>query len=102
MAATLAECSSVPFHLGLTEPIAGTAITGYPAVEGAYDPVEQIWRLPDRMLLADSKASGIPLVAGRKVGIPSLQSARLKGSQRITESFGNKTRADITHLHAVA
>jgi hypothetical protein len=71
MAATLAECSSVPFHLGLTEPIAGTAITGYPAVEGAYDPVEQIWRLPDRMLLTDSKASGTrSLQVARWVSLP--------------------------------
>jgi hypothetical protein len=61
MAITLAECSSVPFHLGLTEP-AGEA-TGYPAMEGAYDPAAQVWRLPDGMLLTDSKASGMPLVA---------------------------------------
>ncbi|MGD0065093.1 MAG: hypothetical protein ABSB76_16800 [Streptosporangiaceae bacterium] len=65
MAATLAARASVPFHLGLTEPIDvdETTITGYPAVEGAYDPVEQIWRLPDGTLLTDSKASGLPLVA---------------------------------------
>jgi hypothetical protein len=61
MAITLAECSSIPFHLGLTEP-AGDA-SGYPAMEGAYDPVEQVWRLPDGMLLTDSRASGMPLVA---------------------------------------
>ncbi|HXL94230.1 MAG TPA: hypothetical protein VN969_35300 [Streptosporangiaceae bacterium] len=63
MAAPLAERSSVPFHLGLTEAADGTTSTGYPAVEGAYDPVEQVWRLPDGMLLTDSKASRIPLFA---------------------------------------
>lgn len=47
MAATLAERSPVPFHLGLIEPIDDTAITGYPILEGAYDPAEQMWKLPD-------------------------------------------------------
>jgi hypothetical protein len=64
MPSTLAERSAVPFHLGLTEPIDETIIAGYPAIEGAYDPVEQIWRLPGGTPLTDSKASGIPLVAG--------------------------------------
>jgi hypothetical protein len=63
MAATLAECSSVPFHLGLTEPIDETTISGYPTLDGAYDPVEQIWKLPDGMALTDPKASAIPYSA---------------------------------------
>jgi hypothetical protein len=43
MADTLA---AVPFHLSITEPIDEATITGYPTVEGAYDPVEQLWKLP--------------------------------------------------------
>lgn len=46
MTATLTERSAVPFHLGLTEPVDETTIDDCPAVEGAYDPVEQIWKLP--------------------------------------------------------
>lgn len=46
MAATLAERSAVPFHLGLTEPMDETTVAGHPAIDGAYDPVEQIWKLP--------------------------------------------------------
>ena len=57
MAATLAEPSAVPFHLGLTEPIAETAIDDYPGVEGAYDPVEQVWKLPNGTPVTDPKAS---------------------------------------------
>jgi hypothetical protein len=56
MAATLAERSAVPFHLGLTEPIDEATITGYPAVEGGYDPVAQIWRLPAGTPLSDPQA----------------------------------------------
>jgi len=44
--AMLAEHSAVPFHLGITEPIDETALADHPAVEGAYDPVEQTWKLP--------------------------------------------------------
>jgi hypothetical protein len=55
MPTTLAERSAVPFHLGLTEPIDEATILGYPAVEGTYDPVEQIWRLPDGTALTDPK-----------------------------------------------
>jgi hypothetical protein len=62
MAATLAESFSVPFHLGLTEPIDETTIIGDPAVEGAYDPVEQKWRLPDGMLLTDTAAGEVPFL----------------------------------------
>jgi hypothetical protein len=50
MTATLTEHSAVPFHLSLTEPINETAIADRPAVEGAYDPIEQIWKLPDGTL----------------------------------------------------
>ncbi len=50
MTAMLAEHSAVPFHLGLTEPLDETAITEHPAVEGAYDAVEQIWKLPTGMV----------------------------------------------------
>ena len=57
MAATLAERSAVPFHIGLTEPIDETTIVGYPAVEGGYDPVAQIWRLPAGTPLTDPEAS---------------------------------------------
>lgn len=46
MAATAEERPVVPFHVGLTEPVDEATVTSYPAVEGAYDPVEQIWRLP--------------------------------------------------------
>jgi hypothetical protein len=53
MIATVADRSSLPFHLGLTEPIDETTIAAFPVVEGAYDPVEQIWRLPDGMPLTD-------------------------------------------------
>lgn len=56
MAATLAERSAVPFHLGLTEPIDETTSTGDPAVEGAYDPVEQIWTSPAGTPRTDPKA----------------------------------------------
>lgn len=56
MAATLAEHSAVPFHLGLTEPSNETTSDDYPAVEGAYDPVEQIWKLPTGTPLTDPKA----------------------------------------------
>jgi hypothetical protein len=56
MGATLAERSTVPFHLGLTEPIDEATIVGYPAVEGAYDPVAQIWRLPTGTPLTDPRA----------------------------------------------
>jgi hypothetical protein len=59
MAADLAESSAVPFHLGLTEPIDEGTITGYPTVEGFFDPVEQIWRLPDGTLLTDPKVSEV-------------------------------------------
>jgi hypothetical protein len=55
MPATLA----VPFHLGLTEPIDETTMTGHPAVEGTYDPVEQIWRLPEGTPLTDPKVGEI-------------------------------------------
>ncbi len=47
MTTMLAEHSAVPFHLGLTEPIDETATTDSPAIDGAYDPVEQIWKLPE-------------------------------------------------------
>lgn len=57
MTATLTERAAVPFHLGLTEPIDETTTTGYPAVEGAYDPVEQIWKLPTGTPLTDPAAS---------------------------------------------
>jgi hypothetical protein len=53
--ATLAERSAVPFHLGLSEPINEAAIEDYPSVEGAYDPVEQIWKLPAGAPLTDPK-----------------------------------------------
>ena len=56
MAAKLTERQVVPFHLTLTEPIGETSIAGYPAAEGAYDPVEQIWKLPDGTALSDSNA----------------------------------------------
>lgn len=46
MAATLADRSAVPFHLGLTEPVDETSLTSYAAIDGAYDPEEQIWKLP--------------------------------------------------------
>jgi hypothetical protein len=46
MAAAVTEHSPVPFHLGLIEPRDETAITDLPEIEGAYDPVEQIWKLP--------------------------------------------------------
>ena len=46
MTATLAEHSALPFHLTITEPIDESAMTVYPDVEGAYDAVEQIWKLP--------------------------------------------------------
>jgi hypothetical protein len=46
MTVTLAEHSALPFHLGLTEPIDETDMADHPAVEGSYDPVEQIWKLP--------------------------------------------------------
>jgi hypothetical protein len=62
MAAALAQSSAVPFHLSLTEPIDETATAGYPAVEGAYDPVEQKWRLPDGMLLTDLPAAKVPFL----------------------------------------
>ena len=51
MAATLAERSAVPFHIGLTEPIDDTDAS-YPTVEGAYDPEEQVWKLPAGTLLS--------------------------------------------------
>ena len=56
MAAALAERSAVPFHLGLTEPVGDTAITCHPEIEGAYDPVEQIWKLPDGTPLTSPEA----------------------------------------------
>lgn len=46
MTATLAEHSAVPFHLAITDPIDETVMADYPAVEGSYDAVEQIWKLP--------------------------------------------------------
>jgi hypothetical protein len=46
MTTTIAERSAVPFHLSLIEPIDEATITGYPVVEGAYDPVDQTWKLP--------------------------------------------------------
>ena len=46
MATALTERAPVPFHLGLIEPLDESAITDTPEVEGAYDPVEQIWKLP--------------------------------------------------------
>jgi hypothetical protein len=55
MATALTEHSAVPLHLGLTEPIDEEAIVGYPAVEGAYDPVEQMWKLPSGILLTDPR-----------------------------------------------
>jgi hypothetical protein len=42
----LAEHSAVPFHLAITEPIDESVMTDYPAVEGSYDPVAQIWQMP--------------------------------------------------------
>jgi hypothetical protein len=57
MVATLAERSAVPFHLGLTEPIDETAIADFPTLEGGYDPVDQIWRLPSGTPLTDPEAS---------------------------------------------
>jgi hypothetical protein len=57
MPATLAERSSLPFHLSLTELIDETTIADIPAVEGAYDPVAQIWRLPDGTPLTDPNTS---------------------------------------------
>ncbi|HXL92520.1 MAG TPA: hypothetical protein VN969_26595 [Streptosporangiaceae bacterium] len=63
MAAKLTERQVVPFHLTLTEPIGETSIAGYPAAEGAYDPVEQIWKLPDGTALSDSNAREIPFIA---------------------------------------
>jgi hypothetical protein len=53
MSATLAEPTAVPFHLGLSEPIDEATIVGYPSVEGAYDPVEQVWKLPAGTSLTD-------------------------------------------------
>ena len=55
MTAMLAERSAVPFHLHLTEPMDEAAITDNPAVEGSYDPVAQIWKLPDGTPLAGSE-----------------------------------------------
>ncbi len=46
MPATLAEHSAVPFHIVLTEPIDETALAERAAVEGSYDPVDQVWKLP--------------------------------------------------------
>ena len=60
MAATIVEPYAVPFHLGLTESIDETAIVGFPAVEGAYDPVEQIWKLPGGTPLTASTAGEPP------------------------------------------
>jgi len=59
MAVTLVERSAVPFHLGLIEPVDKATITSYPTVEGTYDPVEQIWRLPDGIPLTDPKVDEI-------------------------------------------
>ncbi len=47
MPAMLAENSAVPFHLGLTQPLDETVMADYPAVEGGYDAVEQIWKMPN-------------------------------------------------------
>jgi hypothetical protein len=58
MAATDQERSVVPFHLELTEPVDEATVVRYPAVEGAYDPVEQIWKLPDGTPLTNPKAIG--------------------------------------------
>jgi len=64
MAITLAGRSSVPFHLGLTEP-AGDA-TAHPAMEGAYDPVEQVWRRSRTLAAAVShNLARVRLVGGR-------------------------------------
>jgi hypothetical protein len=55
LAATLEERSVVPFHVALTEPLDEATITGYPAAEGAYDPVEQLWKLPGGTPLTNPK-----------------------------------------------
>jgi hypothetical protein len=60
MEATLAENLTVPFHLSITAPINETIITGYPALEGAYDPVEQVWKLPTGTPLTSLEANEIP------------------------------------------
>ena len=52
MADTLA---AVPFHLSITEPIDETTVVGYPSAEGAYDPVEQLWKLPGGTPLTSPK-----------------------------------------------
>jgi hypothetical protein len=55
MSATLEECSVVPFHVELTKPIDEAAVVRYPAMPGAYDPVEQIWKLPEGTPLTSPK-----------------------------------------------
>lgn len=53
--ANVEERLAVPFHLGLTEPADEAAFAGLPGVEGAYDPVEQLWKLPDGTPLTNPK-----------------------------------------------
>jgi hypothetical protein len=48
--------SLVPFHVALTEPLDEATIVRCPDVEGAYDPVEQLWRLPDGTPLTSPQA----------------------------------------------
>jgi hypothetical protein len=44
-----------PFHLALTEPVDEAAVICFPTAEGAYDPVEQVWKLPSGTPLTSPK-----------------------------------------------